>query len=484
MNRRDFLRRSICGALGGVGLYGAMGNLKLLEAAIGSYGANAFSDYKALVCVFMFGGNDALNMVIPRSATHYAQYAAARATLAVPQSDLLPLVPVSGGGASDGASYGLQSATGGGGDVGMAGLQGLFNSGRAAVLGNVGTLVVPVTKAQYQSGTATLPPQLFSHNDQQTYWQTSRSDDPRNLGWAGRIADLLQDANPGADIPMAMSLNFESGLARAAFSNQYVIGSGGPRTIGELQWNADRRAAFMPLMAGGAQAHPLERGFATAFTRYMENAGAVTDALDGAPQLATAFPDSSLGQQLAMVARLVSVRAALGLRRQIFFVSMGGFDHHDRLLENQPGLLAELSQALAAFDAATVELGVDGSVTTFTASDFGRTLSSNGDGSDHGWGAHHFITGGAVRGGRFYGKMPTLANDGPDDAGWGQIIPTTSVDQYSATLARWFGVGESEIDLIFPNLGNFAARDLGFFSPAGGGSGAVRAAAGQSRRRR
>ena len=464
MNRRTFLRRSICTALGGIGLYSAMGNLKLLEAAIGGYGPNAFSDYKALVCVFMFGGNDALNMVVPRSATHYAQYAAARATLAVAQSDLLPLTPLAGGAASDGASYGLQSAIGGGDTIGMSGLQGLFNKGRAAILGNVGTLVTPVTKAQYQSGMATLPPQLFSHNDQQAYWQTSRSDDPRNLGWGGRIADLLHDANPGANIPMALSLNFESGLGRAAFSNQYVIGSGGPRNIGDLQWYPDRRAAFMPLMAQGTQAHPLEGGYASAFTRYMDNAEAMAGALDGAPQLATVFPDSSLGAQLAMVARLVSVRATLGLRRQIFFVSMGGFDHHDRLLENQPGLLAELSQALTAFDAATVELGVGNSVTAFTASDFGRTLSSNGDGSDHGWGGHHFVTGGAVRGGRFYGKMPRLANDGPDDAGWGQIIPTTSVDQYAATLARWFGVGESEIGLIFPNLGNFAARDLGFFA--------------------
>lgn len=466
MNRRDFLRRSICTALGGVGLYSAMGNLKLLEAAIGGYGPNAFSDYKALVCVFMYGGNDALNMVVPRDATHYAQYASARATLAVAQSDLLPLVPLAGGGASDGASYGLQSATGGGDTVGMAGLQGLFNKGRAAILGNVGTLVTPVTKARYQSGTAALPPQLFSHNDQQTYWQTSRSDDARNLGWGGRIADLLQDANPGASIPMALSLNFESELGRAAFSNQYVIGSGGPRNIGDLQWNAERRAAFMPLMAPGTQANSLERGYASAFNRYMDNAEAMADALDGAPQLATVFPGSSLGAQLSMVARLISVRATLGLRRQVFFVSMGGFDHHDRLLENQPGLLAELSQALTAFDAATVELGVANSVTAFTASDFGRTLSSNGDGSDHGWGAHHFVSGGAVRGGRFYGRMPVLANDGPDDAGWGQIIPTTSVDQYAATLARWFGVGESEIDLIFPNLGNFASRNLGFMQPA------------------
>jgi uncharacterized protein (DUF1501 family) len=220
----------------------------------------------------------------------------------------------------------------------------------------------------------------------------------------------------------------------------------------------------MPMMAQGRQRYPLERGFAGAFNRYVANAEALTIALEGAPGLATAFPQSSLGAQLSMVARLISVRGGLGLKRQIFFVSMGGFDHHDQLLANQPELLAELSQALTAFNAATTELGVANNVTAFTASDFGRTLSSNGDGSDHGWGAHHFVTGGAVRGGRFYGRMPSLANDGPDDAGWGQIIPTTSVDQYAATLARWFGVGESDLDLIFPNLHNFPSRNLGFMA--------------------
>lgn len=462
MNRRNFLRKSIYTALGGVGLYTAMGNLKLLEAAVSRYGPSAFSDYKALVCVFMFGGNDSFNMVVPRSATQYAQYAGARATLALAQSNLLPLTPLAGGAASDGASYGLQSAISGSDALGMSGLQGLFNSGKAAILGNVGTLVTPVSKAQYQAGTLPLPPQLFSHNDQQTYWQASRSDDTRKLGWGGRIADLLHDANPGANIPMALSLNFESELGRAAYSNQYVLGTGGPNIIGELAWDRERRAAFMPMMAQGKQRYPLERGFANSFNRYVANAEALTNALEGAPALATPFPQSSLGAQLSMVARLIGVRGGLGLKRQIFFVSMGGFDHHDQLLANQPELLAELSQALTAFNAATVELGVANNVTAFTASDFGRTLSSNGDGSDHGWGAHHFVAGGAVRGGRFYGTMPKLANDGPDDAGWGQIIPTTSVDQYAATLARWFGVGESDLDLIFPNLRNFPSRNLGF----------------------
>lgn len=464
MNRRDFLRNAICAGLGGAGLYSALGNLRLVEAATRAYGPTAFDDYKALVCVFMFGGNDALNMVIPRDDAHYAQYAAARATLAVAKGDLLPLTPQAGGGASDGASYGLQKSTSDGDTVGVTGLQGLFNNGKAAILGNVGTLIRPVTKTEYRNGSAQLPPQLFSHNNQQAYWQISRTDDGRNLGWGGRIADLLQDANPGAFIPMNIALNSGSVLQRAANSNPYVIGNDGPRYFSRFEWDSDSRRAFLGMMAPEVQTHAFGRSYAASFRRARENADAVGTALDASTPLTTIFPDNDLAWQLKMVARLIKVRATLGLKRQIYFVSIGGFDHHDRLLSEQPILLAQMAQALTAFHAATVELGVANSVTTFTASDFGRTLSSNGDGSDHGWGGHHFVVGGAVRGGRFYGTMPVLQNDGPDDAGWGQIIPTTSVDQYAATLARWFGVADTDLGLIFPNLGNFASRNLGFMA--------------------
>ncbi|TKR30989.1 DUF1501 domain-containing protein [Luteimonas gilva] len=463
MKRREFLRNSICAALGGAGLYSALGNLRLLEAATRAYGPTAFDDYKAMVCIFMFGGNDALNMVIPRDASHYSQYATARATLAVPQSALLPLTPQAGGGASDGADYALQASTSAEETVGMSGLQSLFNNGKAAILGNVGTLVRPVTKAEFQNGTAPLPPQLFSHNDQQSYWQVSRSDDGRNLGWGGRIADLLHDANPGAFIPMTVSLNFESGLERSANGNQYVVGNDGPRYFNWFEWDGDRRTAYLKLNSK-TQAHAMERSYAASFHRARENASAVGTALESSPPLATPFPDNHLAGQLKMVARLIKVRAELGMKRQIYFVSMGGFDHHDGLLSGQPVLLAQLSRAVKAFYDATVELGVANNVTAFTASDFGRTLSSNGDGSDHGWGGHHFVVGGAVRGGRFYGTMPKLQNGGVDDAGWGQIIPTTSVDQYAATLARWFGVADTDLDLIFPNLGNFNSRNLGFMT--------------------
>lgn len=464
MKRREFLRNAILTSLGGAGLYSALGNLRLVEAATRAYGPASFDDYKALVCVFLFGGNDSLNMVIPRDSSHYAQYRSARATLAVEQDQLLPLLPQTGGGASDGADYGLQASIGGEDTVGMSGLQGLFNGGHAAVLGNVGTLIRPTRKIDYLNHAVELPPQLFSHNDQQQYWQVSRTGDGRNLGWGGRIADLLHDANPDAFIPMSVSLNFESILQRAGNGSQYVIGNGGPRYFSRFEWDGDSRRAFLALMAPNAQPHAFGRSYAASFRRARENADAVGTALDSSSDLQTAFPNSDLAEQLKMVARMIKVREVLGLKRQVYFVSMGGFDHHDRLLSEQPALLSRLSQALTAFHAATVELGVADKVTAFTASDFGRTLSSNGDGSDHGWGGHHFAVGGAVRGGRFFGTMPTLVNGGDDDAGWGQIIPTTAVDQYAATLAKWFGVADADLDLIFPNLGNFAVRDLGFMA--------------------
>ncbi|HRN62535.1 MAG TPA: DUF1501 domain-containing protein [Luteimonas sp.] len=459
MKRRDFLQAGACIALGGAGIHSALGNLRLMEATTRAYGPKAFNDYKALVCVFLFGGNDALNSVIPYDTTAYQRYAQARATLAVPRANLLPLTALAGGGASDGAQYALQASTRDGDAIGTGGMRQLFDSGRMAILGNVGTLVRPVTKADYVAGRAELPPQLYSHNDQSSYWQTSAAN--VDTGWGGRIADLLHDANPDAFIPIGTSLNTGSQLLSGRGSH-YVVGNDGPRLFSYLEWDAGVRRAYLALNADNPQAHPFERHFAASFRRARENAWAVTDALESSSPLQTAFPAQHLGRQLAMVARMIKVRQVLGLKRQIFYVSLGGFDHHDGLLDDHPVLLAQVSHALKAFHDATVELGVADSVTTFTASDFGRTLSSNGDGSDHGWGAHHFVVGGAVRGGRFYGTMPVLQNDGPDAAEGGRMIPTTAVDQYAATLARWFGVADGDLDLVFPNLRNFAGRNLGF----------------------
>jgi len=248
----------------------------------------------------------------------------------------------------------------------------------------------------------------------------------------------------------------------------YFVGQDGAESIpfvDDQSWNAARRAVFTALRDAPLE-NALQRQYATVMRRSMNNGAQINAALDGEPPLATTFPDTHLGRQLAMVARLMHVRGPLQMQRQIFFVGLGGFDTHDNQLEDQAEQLAELDGALAAFYAATVELGLENAVTTFTASEFGRTTSINGDGTDHGWGSHHLVLGGAVNGRRIHGILPSLATDGPDDADWGQIIPTASVDQYAATLARWYGVPPGEMATVFPNLGRFNGADLGFMAPA------------------
>jgi len=460
MDRRKFLGQSLMAAVGGAAAYAIPPALGRLGAAVGRYGADGFDDYKALVMVFLNGGNDGFNTVVPLEGAHYARYAAARATLALPASALLPLTPRPGGGASDGARYGLQSALSETDPIGTTGLQGLFDRGAAAILGNIGTLVRPTDKDAYLGNAVPLPPQLFSHIDQAQYWQMSRSDDSRRLGWGGRIADLLTPVTGATPVPMLMSINAATTLARAASVDQYVLHQTGPTLMNPA--DADIRQAMQALVEADQQAHAMERSYAGAYRRARDNGQLIAEALAGVPPLSTPFPATGLGGALRMVALAIAARNALGHRRQIYCVSMGGFDTHDDQLIEHPVLLSTLAQALTAFYEATVELGVSGGVTAFTGSDFGRTLSSNGDGSDHGWGSHHVVVGGAVRGGRFYGRMPDLSVDGPDDGGQGRIIPTTSVDQYAATLARWFGLNETDIDSILPNLRYFPARDLGF----------------------
>ncbi len=468
IDRRRFLRSSLATALGGVGLFSALGNLKVLAAAAQPKGGN---DYRALVCVFLFGGNDSFNTVVPYSNNHYADYRSSRQQtianggLAFEQAAIQAqsLSPLADGLPGDDGSYGLHPA--------LTGLRDLFNNGQAAIVGNVGTLLQPITQAEYQAGTVPRPPQLYSHSDQTVFWQTSRPDDANADGWGGRVADLLYAQNPGV-IPMAISLSGNNHFQRGAVTNQYGMSPGGIDAMSYLGGGPESWvigagpadvAAYEALLAHGAQAHLLERAFADANTRAIAAYEIIGAALDGLPDLTTPFPDNSLGGQLRMVARLVQARQKLGMRRQVYFCSVGNYDTHSYQVGNHQYNLSELSGALSAFHAATVELGVDDAVTTFTASDFGRTLGINGDGTDHGWGGHHFVIGGAVRGQRFYGTMPSLrAHSNPDSTGHGQIIPTTSVDQYAATLARWLGVGNGDIADIFPSLANFNTPDLGF----------------------
>lgn len=331
---------------------------------------------------------------------------------------------------------------------------------------NVGTLVQPTTKAQYQANSVRLPPKLLSHNDQQNYWQAS-SPEGASSGWGGRIGDLLQAGNGTASLTCinpAGNAVFLSGKSAI----QYAVTPSGPIALNarnSLQ-GSTAAATLLQSLIGGGGSHQFEALHGTIGKRALDLYAQVSTALGQAPATATAFPaatdpQSSLGAQLQMVARLMSVSSALGAKRQLFFVSTSRYDTHDGLLTLHPTLLTNLADALRAFYDTTVELGIASQVTTFTASDFGRALTANNDGTDHGWGSMHFALGGAVNGRRFYGINPVLANGGPDDIGQGRLIPTMAVDQYAATLATWFGVSASDLPTVVPNIANFAGSALG-----------------------
>ena len=458
-SRRKFIG-SCCAAVSATGLLSALAQLRVLGAVANS---SSTSDYRALVCLFLLGGNDANNLIVPNDTAGYATYAAGRTSLALPQSSLLGIAPKT----TDGRSWGLHPS--------MTALKGLFDSGQLALLGNVGTLSVPTTLAQYKANSVPLPLQLFSHNDQQVEWQSSIADKPFATGWGGRLADLTNAFNSNNRISMSISLNGQNSFQVGQNVVQYSVNPSGAVSLSGSSTSTTSAAGIRTKAQADILASPNANLFETAFGSM--TAGAVSDSamlssvLAGAPALATTFPTSSLGQQMKMIARLISVRSQLGLNRQIFFARVSGWDLHDNQLSStdpstgaHANLLADLSSSMAAFYTATNELGVSNQVTSFTASDFGRTLKSNGDGSDHGWGSHHMILGGAVKGGDIYGKMPDLTLSGPDDTGSGRWVPSTSVDEYSATLAKWFGVSATDLSTVLPNIGRFATSDLGFMS--------------------
>ncbi len=458
--RRQFLRQAACAALGTSGLVNALWDLQRINAATVA-GSGQFNDYKALVCLFLYGGNDSNNLLVPTDTADYRAYATARGSLALSASSLLP-IPCRVG---DGRTYGLHPS--------LPELQGLFTSGRMALVANVGTLVAPVTRASFLSNTAALPPNLFSHADQSVQWQTSWPDQPARSGWGGRLADLIHTANASAQLSMSVSLAGNNMFQTGGITAPFTVAPTGVVQVAGYEGTVADNARLRAVQTLLSQAH--SNVFEGKFAAIAQSANAdnalLAGVLAGAPALATAFPDSDLGSQLQTIAQIISVRQALGMRRQVFFCSLGGYDTHADQLSEQASLFTELSQALVAFHAATVEMGVDQSVTTFTSSDFGRTLPTNGAGSDHGWGSHHLVIGGAVRGGSVYGSFPTLVVNGPDDTGEGRWIPTTSVDEYAATLAQWFGVTRSNLPTILPNIGRFNNPNLGFMetpSPAYG----------------
>lgn len=427
-------------------------------ADFGAAAAATATDYKALVCVFLFGGNDHANTLVPYDAASHATYSGLRSTVALARADLAatvltPATPLAGG-----IQYALAPA--------LAPLLPVFNAGKMAVILNVGTLVQPTTKAQYLARSVPLPPKLFSHNDQQSFWQASTPEGARS-GWGGRMADLLLLQNTSPTVT-AINASGNAVFLTGKTASQYAVTTAGPIALNgnaTTLFGSTAGAAALQSLVGAAQANLFANELARTSSRALATYNQVSTALGAGPAIATPFPSSNtLADQLKIVARLISVSQELGAKRQVFFVSLGGFDLHSGLVTTHPVLLGRVADAMRAFYDATVELGVANRVTAFTASDFGRTLVSNSSGSDHGWGSMHFVVGGAVNGRNFYGKPPVVADNGPDDVGQGRLLPAISVDQYAATMANWFGVSAADLSSVLPFIGNYpaASRNLGF----------------------
>lgn len=448
-SRREFLRTASA-----LSVAGSATPWLLNLAAMGAASAQtAPTDYRALVCVFLYGGNDHSNMIVPFDNASYQLYAQSRSNLALAQNTLLPLVTP-----NNPSMVGRQISM----RPEMAGLKALYDQGKAAVLGNIGPLMVPTTMAQYQNRSVPMPMGLFSHNDQQSTWQSFGAEGTR-VGWGGRLGDLFASANTYQNVT-AISTSGAAVFVSGSSVAQLQLGNNGAQGIPALQANANifgTTAAAAPLktMMTADRTHTLENDYNKILKRSTDAAAAINTSL-AAVTLTTQFPNTGLGGQMRNVARMIAARNALGAKRQVFHVSIGGFDQHSGLVQGHGPLWAQISAAMQAFYAATVELGIENSVTAFTASDFGRTLDSNGQGSDHGWGAHHVVVGGSVRGGDLIGTWPDTVLRGPNDVGRGNLLPTTSVDQLAGTFATWFGVPAGNMRDIVPGSGNWPSLDL------------------------
>jgi uncharacterized protein (DUF1501 family) len=450
MNRRTFLRSSSV-----LGLASASVSSSLLQLGLArNVAAQQAQDYRALVCILFAGGNDSYNMLVPLDADQHAQYAALRSDLALPREGLLPLDAET----AQGRRYGLHP--------GMAGVQGLVNGGDAAMLCNVGTLLEPFNAQALANNTLSVPLGLFSHSDQISQWQTAVSDERITVGWGGRVADLLQGQNLANGVSMNISTAgnnvFQSGETVSEYSVQLDgdidFGINGYSQPGDF---GDFRRSTLDAILAIEQPQLLRREYRDRLRGAIDSQLVFSAALDQVPALATPFSATPFSQALHQVARVISAREDLGASRQTFFIQFGGWDHHDEVLANQANMLPVVSQGLVEFRQALAELGVFDQVTTFTTSDFGRTLTSNGRGSDHGWGGHHIVMGGAVNGGAFYGDYPELQPASELDVGRGIYAPTTAIDQYFAELALWLGVAPGDLDTVLPNVRNFYSPESG-----------------------
>lgn len=446
MQRRRFLLHA--GALSGTAALGQMSMFTSRAAPV--------TDYKALVCLFLYGGNDSNNMLVPVDSPGYTSYANHRADLALPQAQLLPLEE-----AGAVVRYGLHPA--------LPGLQSLWTAGNLAVVANVGTLVQPLTQAQYLSTSSQKPATLFSHIDQQHEWQSANSVTTSSTGWGGRLSDQFSSVNVNASVPPMISTGGNNLFVTSSAAQALVIptsGSFGLNGFSNSTADAARRSALVNLL-GVDRTADLTLAAQDIMTQALSSSAALNPILTATTTAVSQYftnLTSGFAKQLLAIAKVIEARSTLGAQRQIFLATLGSFDTHTNQLNTQQTLFSQLDPALTAFHGAMAGIGVGSNVTSFTLSDFSRTFSPNtGGGSDHAWGSHHLVAGGAVHGGQIYGNVPTLTPGGPDDAGSeGRWIPTIAVDQYAATLAAWFGADSTALATVLPNLAAFSPSTVGF----------------------
>ena len=462
ISRRKFIGQASCAALGSVTFLNTLMNLKSLNAAaISNSSVTSNNGYKAIVCLLQSGGNDSYNMLIPRTASRYNEYAATRTNLAVPYADILPLNYTD----ASGYQYGV--------NPNMPGLQGLFDDGKAAFVANIGTLTDYTTKTQFYNGTANIPLGLFSHSDQTQQWQTAILDERTAVGWGGKIADLLRDQNANQNISMNISLAGTNVFQVGNSVVEYVMDAyNGPTGINLYDPNSTWD--FERILAEGIDGI-LEQQYTDIFKKTYANTilsardayVEISDALNNFNGFNTVnFGTSYVELAFEQIAKTIAVKDALGFQRQIFYIDYGGWDHHEGLEDHGP-MLGAMDSGLVAFNAAMEELGMADDVLTFNVTEFGRTLTSNGQGSDHAWGGNVFVMGGSnlINGGQIYGNYPTLALNNAVDLGGGILIPSTPTDTYFAEIAKWFGVADTDLNMIFPHLSNFYS--IGSGAPIG-----------------
>jgi len=458
-SRRQFLKNSAYAALLGAGGFAANGKMSLIGSALAAQGDYAdLPGYKALVCVFLYGGSDSFNMFIPSEPDRFATYTASRGALAMPRSSLI----------SDSGQTLLFNPN-------MPFLRDSYDAGNLAVIRNVGNLFEPLTTAQYFNDPERVPLELFSHNSQQEQVQKSYSSKPVGLvgaGWGGRMADLLMEANSGNALPATFSMNNANFFQPGNRSSPIAINPvGGPRLLPYLDVNrsarnADRDATMRRILDLPTD-HLIEQFAGGVFTSSRDSAQLLFSAIDSSPDFGPFDATNKLEVQLRMVARMIASREQLGMRRQIFFVGLGGWDTHDTQVPRLINLTTQLNSAFQNFNQSLETMGVQNEVTTFTMSDFGRTLTLNRDGSDHGWGGHYMVMGGAVNGGRMYGDWPDYTLGGVDDLGQGRMLPKMSTNQYGAALGSWMGLSNSDLLDVFPDLDRFETgwqNQYGLFS--------------------